>query len=669
MSEKQGSKVRGVFRYCLFIALIGIMPAGIAAQGGVDLDVVKIYPDEAFALKVCDLDSDGYDDLVYAGAMNSDLRIIYGGPNGTFEAPVSYPMNANYIEEVYLNQDQNLDLVINGMSSNYFVINNGNRSYTIDSIPHEFNNLGGIAVGYFNDDAYADIITSLGGKVNNQADYTGVIMYGDGSGGILSTQTLPFQAFSIYVSDFNNDYRDDFIALDSKGKGTIILNAGNGTYLEEASFDMSTIVIQGSASNPVADFNHDGNADFAFVSMVNNLHPEYGSHVKIGYCDGQGGIDSIRTIPLEGRSSQALSISDVNRDNNLDLLIPDIWHNKLDVFFSDAQGSFSFYCAVDLHSDSLMLSIAPADFNRDGNPDYAVGGYFYNDSINLIMNNLPPENILEPIMEVNAYNNVRISIDNPGGFNIDRDYCTVAGGKLTKVDWNNDQVLDERIVDRNLQNGTYNIKVKAKPVSRSGGTFSSDIKIGEKTYTLFKDHPLPHPSDIYPGGGSIESFTIPFIYEETSPISPMTGERVNRNVVLDWSGLGLSGDDYSVRISDRVDLSGQSVYFDNLKEGKFKPEIDWTTDMVYYWWVNSAGGDWQGPFAMYVVAPSCGDIDCDGKVGMFDIAKYIRYKFANGPEPCDLDAADVNRDGMLNIMDVISLISYSYQGGSVPICE
>ncbi len=64
----------------------------------------------------------------------------------------------------------------------------------------------------------------------------------------------------------------------------------------------------------------------------------------------------------------------------------------------------------------------------------------------------------------------------------------------------------------------------------------------------------------------------------------------------------------------------------------------------------------------------CGDVNCDGKINIFDITYLIAYLYKGGPAPVSIEAADVNNDGAVNIFDITYLIAYLYKGGLSPHC-
>ncbi len=71
-----------------------------------------------------------------------------------------------------------------------------------------------------------------------------------------------------------------------------------------------------------------------------------------------------------------------------------------------------------------------------------------------------------------------------------------------------------------------------------------------------------------------------------------------------------------------------------------------------------------------LTAYTCGDVNGDLAVNIFDITDVISYLYL-GAEPYIYLPwiGDVNGDGVINIFDITYLISYCYQDGNDPICD
>ncbi|MEW5925747.1 MAG: VCBS repeat-containing protein, partial [Candidatus Zixiibacteriota bacterium] len=444
----------------LFLAVI--MPVsfpggvtGVAAQTP-DFDIVKSYKADVFGILAVDIDYDNYTDIIYSGILYDSMFISYGKSDGTFETPAFY-LNASAAPMVtaFVNADTLLDILVATWTELYVMLNNGDRTFSVTTLPGT-DNLGGVATAFFNDDAYLDIVAA-----------SDKIHLGNGSGGFPQTITLPFIFKTAYVSDFNNDDIHDLVALEEDGDGAIYLNDGDGNFTQSATFSLGEVTLAVSTSEFIADFNHDGNADFAFVSPIDYSDSSY---ITIGYGDGTGGLAGMDTLKVLG-TSHSLSIADIDRDNNLDIAVSVSYSNSvqnLEVFLGDGSGNYSNAYQFNWGTDHIAHALATGDIDRDGNPDFISGTWaeilpeMHTDSMMIALNLADDEEILPASMTTTGYSNVSLELTNPGGYMISK-YCqTVAGSEYWQLDVDGDNYIDERAVDYNMQNGEYKIVIRPR---------------------------------------------------------------------------------------------------------------------------------------------------------------------------------------------------------------
>ena len=77
----------------------------------------------------------------------------------------------------------------------------------------------------------------------------------------------------------------------------------------------------------------------------------------------------------------------------------------------------------------------------------------------------------------------------------------------------------------------------------------------------------------------------------------------------------------------------------------------------------------RGELAILIAEPAtCGDVNDDGIVNIFDVTYLIDYLYMGGPPPPDPQTTDVNNDNVVNIFDITYLITYLYLDGPEPNC-
>jgi hypothetical protein len=652
---------KSLFLFISGFMLFGLLAVSTHADEALDFEIIKTHEGEVFSISATDIDQDGNVDVIYAPYVGADIgmRIMYGKGNLEFEEPVIYPVDMRTSAIAFINTDSRPDVVTSHLYHLQILLNNGDRTFTIDSIPQGHTNCAGVAVGYFNNDSYADIITGYD-----------ILLLGNGTGQFPFTKTLPFFGQTVYVSDFNNDGLDDILALAMNGNGGIYLNDGKCNFSQSCSFDLGGFTMAVSIANPFADFNHDGNADFAFVTPI-----EYGkySHITIGYGDGAGGIIYMDTL-LSSGTAHSLAIADINRDHNLDLIASDATNKMLVMFTGDGGGNFSDSMQVDIGTDSISHAMATADMDRDGNPDFACGTLSL-DTISLAINLLPDVDVLDDIMATTGYSTVRLDIRNPEDFRISKNYRTVAGSEYYRLDVDNDGTLDEQAMDYNLHYGEYKIIIKTRPDAPSGTVFSAGTDIGGTSLTFFKDYSVPRVTRAKDGSDISDSIIFYYTVEPFSSIQPPNGRMATEQPTFDWSGLVEDlppNTIYHFQLDRYYDFRSPLYDVDNLATSEFTPDTPLEIDSLYYWRFRSFdGGQWSDysrTFAVSIVDHICGDIDGNDTIDLLDILCLVGYLYKSGPAPDIPGAGDVNGDGSKDMLDILHLIAYSYKSGPEPVC-
>lgn len=654
---KQRFIIISVIPLCLII----FCALNTAAQNPVEFEITRAGMGDVFDLQVVDVDGDEVTDIVYTGLFDTDLHIMYGIKGGGYEPVIEYSEGAHSMTSAFINKDKYLDIICSDMYFVYVFINNGDRTFTINSIPHEYTNVGGVATGFFNDDSYLDIIAAYK-----------YIYYGDGNGNFPSTLTLPEIFQTVYVSDFNNDNVDDFVTLDHNGNSTIYLNNQDGTYSPSGTFALDGLALGVSIKKPFADFNHDGNADFAFLA---DLSANSDSRITIGYGDGVGGVSGTEYKMISG-TAYSLAIADVNRDNNLDLIASNISHNRLELFLGDSEGGFSDSYQYNFDSESYAKAMATGDLDRDGNPDFVAGGYWNDgvadESLILFINQSPDAPVLEEPMITTGFSNVGVDITNPAGFKLSRDYKTVAGADYWRQDVDLDNSIDERAIDYNLQYGEYEFAIMPNPGAAPDAKFSTVINIGQDEKIFFKDYDIPVNS-------KGESTPIVFYYtvEEVSSMHPANGSSIDTNMPsFDWSGMvehvpGVSS--YNFEIDRYYDFRAPLVVATNLDLPQYALDVHLSENTVYYWRFKSFDGaewsDYSRTMAINVVDYICGNVDGLEGINILDIVFLINYKYKGGPAPKPMASGDVDGIPPVNILDIVYLINSIYKNGPDPVCK
>jgi len=164
------------------------------------------------------------------------------------------------------------------------------------------------------------------------------------------------------VGDFNGDGKLDLIANDYATQIVFIQGNGDGTFQPP-----STPYVLGVNTRDVvaADINADGILDLITVQTA----PANTYTVLLG--NGDGTFSAQAPVPVGGAIGTGTTISDMNADGTLDLVLAaDSTNNSQTIFIVPGNGDGTFQNAVQVASNANYTSAG--DFNNDGQMDLAT---------------------------------------------------------------------------------------------------------------------------------------------------------------------------------------------------------------------------------------------------------------------------------------------------------
>ncbi|HKW34189.1 MAG TPA: VCBS repeat-containing protein, partial [Candidatus Acidoferrum sp.] len=331
-----------------------------------------------FSIAVGDFNGDGKMDLavVDRGVSTDSVFFYMGNGDGTFQAPTSVGLggllNSNQIVAADFNKDGHLDVAVSEISGSNIVVilGNGNGTFQAprnNALPAQG---WGLAVGDFNGDGIPDIVAtspSIGGVT---------VFLGKGDGSFTpvnnpATGTLPTTnagvpnagAQAVAVGDFNKDGKLDVIAELSgvNGAPTVAVLPGNGDGT------LQPQLLFGTADLPVAiavaDFNGDGNLDWI---TANNQAFD----VTVGLGRGDGTFLAAREF-VAGNNPQQIAVADFNGDGKLDLVTANLSSNDISILMGNGNGTFKPAVTLSI-AGTVPIGVVTGDFNGDGIPDFIV---------------------------------------------------------------------------------------------------------------------------------------------------------------------------------------------------------------------------------------------------------------------------------------------------------
>ncbi|MBU8932994.1 MAG: VCBS repeat-containing protein [candidate division Zixibacteria bacterium] len=436
-------------------------------------------------------------------------------------------------------------------------------------------------------------------------------------------------------------------------------------------------------SQGVADLSHDGYWDIVVVTP--NVDGTEQSVVKVALGDGYGGMNRTDSLFISGIAHH-VSLADINRDQQLDIMVVDGTNLELLLFWGDGSGIFSDPDVIPFDPESgITYALATADLDRDGQPDF-VSGAVEEGVIILGFSELPDEEILEDEMVITGYDEVTLTLINPLGYELSLDFQTLAGGDAWQVDVDQDGTLDEQLVDYNLMLGEYEIYIDLEPGADPGGDIlvSGGIRInGSQQMNIFNNY----NDDMVKKATKLESnepwFTFYYTVEEVSSMIPPNGQAINTNLpgfawnrLIDPTGI----EKYHFQLDPYYDFRSPLYDTDTVTKSYYIPESSLGSDSVFYWRVRSFDGSewsyWSRTFAAYIAGTGCceglrGNVDNIGEVNIADLTYLVAYLFTGGPPPpcspeSNVDGITSESGGEIDIADLTQLVSYLFTGGSAP---
>jgi len=635
-------------------------------------------------IKSVDLDGDNNSDLVWTSAISNTWSIAYGDGAGNFATPLSYDAGQRgAIVFGFLNSDKLIDVIIrddNGLST---FLNDGDRTFsnvTNAYMPGVGTN--GVVCGYFDGDQYLDVATNYGGSA------------GDGTGGFSGSLSTP-SFVAAEVGDFNGDGIDDIAAVNYH-EIAIYINNGSGVFTKVGSVPTLADTWVISSSGAVADLNHDGKLDIAVASYHPASAWEKADLTRV-LGNGNGGVIGFSYHPVDGLI-QNLVVTDVNRDNKLDIVVSNALstRNRLELYYGYGDGTFPVPVTVPwgVGGSYQPLPLATADLDRDGNPDFVTGNSSGSASpIRIALSNLPDATILGTEMRTIGYDGLIVSATNPDGFEISQAFRTISGSDYFRLDVDGNGTVDNQAIDYNLQKGEY--RLTAVPTaSGSGGVISMSIGIdGSQQRVLALNYTMP-AMFFNAASAAVDTFVFYYEVEDVSSIQPPNGLPTSSyRPTFDWSvraATDPAGTRYRFQMHRYHNFSSPPYMYDvgGLTLPQFTPTSNLVSDSIYYWrYLKSFDNgatypDTSRAFAAFIQVTSC----CVGRVGdangsneptdeitLGDIMLLVDAKFISGDcsmLPC-LTEADVTQDGgatpncddNVTLGDIMKLVDFLFITG------
>jgi hypothetical protein len=355
----------------------GTFPNGVVYYPATELTdntEVSLGP---LAVTIADVTGNGKNDIVSSNNYAGDVTVLLGNGDGTVNVPdVGYSTGGSPSTSALVadfNGDGFADIIVPDKEFSFVYLQgygDGTFRSPMDYYSPVPDNLFAdgevIATGDFNGDGYPDFV--VGNCCDRQTGVTVYLSNPDGSLQPGKNYGDSGDFASVVVADFNQDGNLDFAAYNySNNTVEIYLGHGDGTFTGSGTYSTGgTNGPTGSTFNRMVTglFNNDNYPDLAVVSYTSQT-----VSVLLNDALGDGGFLAATTYPDSG-SGSAIATADVNNDGIPDLIVP-TGSQGVDVFLGNGDGTFQA-AKTSAFAFNNLGNLALGDLNGDGNLDLAV---------------------------------------------------------------------------------------------------------------------------------------------------------------------------------------------------------------------------------------------------------------------------------------------------------
>ena len=282
------------------------------------------------AVEFADIDGDNDLDLLIMGnSVGVRLTKLYTNDGqGNFSEVLNTPfINVTRGDLAFsdVDGDNDLDVLISGeymsgIEITRLYLNDGNGIFS-QSVNNQFTEVysGKVVFSDVDGDGDEDLLVT-GLTIDNGVTHTAKLYINDGQGvftELLDTPITPVSASSVAFSDIDGDSDNDILIVGNIGSmrsAKIYINDGLAGFTEQ----MDT-PFQGVSSGTIdfADVDNDGDEDVILTGLGESLNVSSRLYMN----DGVGNFSEVTDTPFIGVRNSSVAFSDIDSDNDLDVLI------------------------------------------------------------------------------------------------------------------------------------------------------------------------------------------------------------------------------------------------------------------------------------------------------------------------------------------------------------
>jgi len=336
-----------------------------------------------------DIDGDNDLDLLITGKNGIGQRtsiLYFNQGNGVFEELIGSPFQAVYkgAHKFFdMDNDGDSDVIITGvgllnLATSILYENNGTGVFTeVQGTPFENVMNSSISIADFDNNGTNDIIIS--GDLDPSVFYLEPITkyyINNGNGTFIEYLTPMFENLcdgSLKAEDVDNDGDLDVLITGKNEfdicKTNLYKNDGSGSFTQDFSSSFTKIF---NGDIGFKDIDNDGDSDLLIIGR-NEINQEF---ADLYINDGAGYFLKVSNSPFNGVKNGSSSFSDIDNDNDIDVLITGFDNFGLSssqMYKNDGFGHFTKVLGNPIENVSHS-SVAFEDIDNDGDQDLFISG-------------------------------------------------------------------------------------------------------------------------------------------------------------------------------------------------------------------------------------------------------------------------------------------------------
>ena len=342
------------------------------------------YSSIAFA----DVDNDSDQDVLITGAQDSGpfiAKLYENDGTGNFTEVTDTPFDGVYFSSIAfadVDKDNDQDVLITGEN---FIIqsiaklyqNDGTGDFTeVTGSPFDGVSRSSIAFADVDKDNDLDVLI-VGYNHNNPYKYIAKLYQNDGVGNYTEVIDTPFDGVryaSIAFSDVDNDQDQDVLITGRKNSDQPIAklyeNDGSGIFTEVTDTPFDGVY---NSSIAFSDVDNDNDQD-VLITGRNNSNQRI---AKLYANDGTGHFTEVTGTPFDGVEHSSIAFADIDKDNDQDVLITgeNNFRQRIAILYEN-DGFGNFTEVINTPFDGVNeSSIAFSDVDNDNDPDVLITGH------------------------------------------------------------------------------------------------------------------------------------------------------------------------------------------------------------------------------------------------------------------------------------------------------